>query len=69
MVAAQVWRAIQRADQRGKMRGQRRSLIIPRTLPGRTLIIAHPVSVKGTQAPALPHAPSQSAPLTFGHMT
>ena len=65
MDAAQDWRAVQRADERGQVLGQGGSLIIPRNLPGRPILIAHLVSLTGSQARALPHAPSDSAPLIF----
>jgi hypothetical protein len=63
VVAAQVRRAIQRTDEGRQVLGQGGRLIIPRSLPGRPLIIAHLASLTGGHAPALPHAPNHSAPL------
>ena len=56
VVAAQVCRAVQGAEEHGQVLRQGRDLIINRSLPGRPLVGAHSAGLTGGRARTLPNA-------------
>ena len=61
MIAAQVWWANKRADERAQvLRQRRRDLVAPASLPGRLRGITHHVSLTGIRAGTVARAELQS---------